>query len=115
MPEEAWRPFWVARLLNRRGDGTLHVQWLDNKKQHILGTYELAWFEPGAKRLSFSTEALKNRAYPKDVAYTNAHTETPLVDKDVGCHGFQLTNTNHLPQHILVQISEDDQVDWSMD
>ena len=104
-------PFGIAKVLACDESGNLHLQWLGNARDDILGSYTPGWREAGGDATYYASEA----RHENDMPYTTEMDSEDLVmnQRDVLIHSFELTGTYKLPAPLLRAISRHPHVWWS--
>lgn len=117
MTREQPLPFQTARVIGSEG-GSLHVQWLGNRRGETLGTYHNGWLESrrladvrGTERMVYYRDT---PTHAKAAPYTNEVSATDVILEDVICWGFHLTYDDKLPKGVVSLLHDDPNVTWSL-
>ena len=100
-------PFGIARLISVRKDGTLRFQWFSNEKDNIKGVFRPGWLDGDGR--CYYEDRKRHRSHG---AYEDTHSGTTRRHEGVILHGFNLTDTLHIPIPVLRAISQSGWIKW---
>jgi hypothetical protein len=111
-------PFGVAMLTNAKQDGSIEYQWWGNNAKKASTAFSITQtYSPGWIRNSTSSRPTvyygKEKENDNDIPYMG-HEETPMTQRDIVVHSFELTASERLPAVILKATDEDYRVWWTM-
>ena len=100
--------FEVVKILKKKENGDLLVQWWGNKENNPLGCHRPSWVDPRDNKHYFRTKPILK----KHVPYTNDISNTRVTEDMLHISGFKLTEANSIPAIILKFIHMDENYDW---
>ena len=103
-------PFSVGEIHNIDGDH-ITVQWYGNTYGNIRGAWRRGFFQPSDSRRYYRDKKLHRDHKP----YTSETSETKLsIEQHVIGKPFQLNRRNALPHHVLLSVSKDKHINWTL-
>ena len=107
-------PFGVAMLTRAHRNGELEYQWWGNATNNVMQKMQPGWIShDDGKDSQPHVYYGDTRRKPEDGPYLG-HTGTPMTQRDVVAHSFQLTPSGRLPAVVLKATDEDYRVWWTM-
>ena len=101
-------PFGIAKVLDCTASGDLTMQWLANAGENVHGTFKPGWTTPKTFAPYFAAE----RKAASHVPYTSEAEGFQMNQRDILMHGFELTETCHLPAPLIRAIARHPHIWW---
>jgi hypothetical protein len=106
-------PFGVAQLSKSHRDGSVEYQWWGNSTYNVHQPFYPGWISGvnmGGQPIIYYRDQKRK---PEDQPY-HGHIDTPMTQRDIVAHSFEMTGAGKLPAVILKATDEDYRVKWTL-
>jgi hypothetical protein len=109
------RPFAIGRVLDRRSDKTLLIDWYGNELRQLEGTYRPEWRVPVGKDRGTRAYYSEHHQEEKGVEpYTSDTVGQRITVKNIVHHGFKLTFDDLIPVAVKRLMHANERIGWSI-